>query len=211
MKTLNLLSAIALVFSVQFSNAQSVMKDPVSYQLKNGMTIITAENAGTPKVFANLSFEGKAYAAGNAVVQEVLNTIFTQQLPKVNAGLSYTDKGMNVAVPAAQFEKTIADLYTYIAAPEFTAEALAAAKAAVEAHVTAQDKYYPTNVTIAAIEGIDLAIVKAYYAEVSNPATAYLTVAGNVKAAAVKVYAKKGFDKLKVADSADKDYLVSNF
>jgi predicted Zn-dependent peptidase len=211
MKTLNILTAIALVFSVQFSNAQSVMKDPVSQQLKNGMTIIVAENSATSKVFANLSFEGKAYDASKAVVQEVLNTIFTQQLPKVNAGLSYTDKGMNMAVPAAGFEQAITDLYAYVTAPGFNDQAIANAKAAVVAHLTAQDKYYPANVTVAAVESINLNVVNAYYTEISNPATTYLTVAGNIKPAAVKAFAKRGFYKLKVVEPAGKTYLVANF
>jgi len=211
MKTLNILTAIALLFTTQFGFAQSAMKAPVSYQLKNGMTIITAENTSTPKVFANMSFEGKPYNVNNATVQEVLNVLFEQQLPKVNAGLSYTENGMNVAVDAADFERTMADLYAYMARPYFTTEALAAAKDAIVAHLSAQDKYYPANVTTAAVDAISLAAVKAYYAEISNPATAYLTIAGNVKPATVKLYAKRGFDKLKVAEPAGQTYLVSNF
>lgn len=211
MRTLNILTTIALLFSIQFGFAQSAMKDPVAYQLKNGMTVIVAENSATQKVFANLSFEGMPYDAGNAVVQEVLNTIFTQQLPLVNAGFSYTDKGMNMVAAANGFEQALADLYAYAAAPEFNDEVLANAKAVVVAHLANQDKYYPANVTPAAVNGIGLAQVKAFYARFSNPDAAYLTVAGNVKPAMVKLFAKRGFDQLKATEPAAATYLVSNF
>lgn len=59
MKTLKTtLIVIALIASAQFSFAQSsAMKNPVSYTLKNGTTVIIAQNEATTKVFANLSFE----------------------------------------------------------------------------------------------------------------------------------------------------------
>lgn len=211
MKTLkNILTATALLVTTQFGFAQS-MKAPVSYQLKNGMTVIVAENSGTQKVFSNLSFEGEQqYTPENATVKEVLNTILTQQLPALNQGLSFTDKGINLATTAEQFENAMAAMYTYVSAPDFTAEALNKAKAEVLAHIAAQNKYYPESVTAAAVKKLDLAQVKAYYTQIANPATAYLTVAGNINASVIKAYAKKAFDRAKTVDGHSEVYLVSN-
>lgn len=211
MKTLkNTLTAIILLLTVQFGYAQS-MKAPVSYQLKNGMTVIVAENSGTQKVFSTLSFEGETqYSSANATVQELVNTILTQQLPALNQGLSFTDKGINLSTTTDQFEGALAAMYTYVSAPDFTEEALNKAKSEVLAHIAAQNKYYPEAITVAAVKSLDLNDVKAYYTQIANPATAYLTVAGNINPSAVKTYARKGFDQAKTVEDQSKVYLVSN-
>lgn len=215
MKTLkNISTAIALLISVQFSYAQSsAMKSPVSYKLKNGMTVIVAENSGTQKVFSLLSFEGtNRYVAENAAVQELLNTILTQQLPEVNEALSFTDKGINLASTTEGFEDALSAMSAYVVAPDFNEQVLAQAKAEIFAHISAQDKYYPKSVTKSSIQSLKLNDVKAYYNEIIKPETAYLTVAGNIKPASIKSYAKKGFNHLKLTeDQTSKEYLVSNF
>jgi|GEM_PF-567748 len=213
MKTLkNILTTIALLITVQFSYAQSsAMKTPVSYKLKNGMTVIIAENAGIQKVFSTLSFEGAdQYAADKAAVQELVKTILIQQLPALNKGLSFTDKGINLATTADQFESAMAAMYSYVSAPEFTVGALDKAKAVIIAHIDAQDKYYPVNVTPAAIKNLSVDDVKAYYTQITNPATAYLTVVGNIKPSIIKSYVKKGLNEVKTTEDQSRVYLVSN-
>lgn len=215
MKTLkNILTAIALLISAQFSYAQSsAMKAPVSSQLKNGMTVIVAENSGTQKVFSILSFEGiNTYVAEKAAVQELVNTILTQQLPVIHPSLSFTDKGINLAAANVdQFEDAMSVMSAYIAAPGFTEEVLNKAKTEILAHINEQDKYYAESVTKTAVQDLNMSDVKAYYNELVNPATAYLTVVGNVKVSTIKAYAKKGFNNLKVTeDQILREYLVSN-
>lgn len=213
MKTFkNILTTIALFVTVQFSHAQSsAMQAPVSYKLKNGMTIIVAENSGTQKVFSTLSFEAvDQYAADKAPVQELVNTILSQQLPALNQGLSLTDKGINLVTTADRFEDAMVAMSAYVSAPEFTEETLEKAKAVIVAHIDARDKYYPVNVTAPVVKKLSIADVKAYYSQIANPATAYLTVAGNIKPSMTKSYAKRGFDQLKTVDGQSRVYLVSN-
>lgn len=216
MKTLkNISIAIALLVSVQFSYAQSpVMKAPVSYQLKNGMTVIVAENAGTQKVFSMLSFEGaNVYAVEKAAVQELVNTILAQQLPVIHPSLSFTEKGINLAAANVdQFEEALGAMSAYVSAPQFTDEALIKAKAEILSHITAQDKYYAKSVTKTAVQNLKLTDINAYYSSIINPATAYLTVAGNIKPATIKAYAKKGFNHFKAIDNqSSREYLVANY
>lgn len=215
MKTLkNTLTAIALLVSVQFSHAQSsAMKAPISYQLKNGVTVIVAENLGTQKVYATLSFEStNKYVAEKAAVKELVNTILTQQLPAVNEALSFTDKGINLSSNTDQYENALTAMSAYIAAPAFNEQALTKAKAEILAHINAQDKYYPESITITSVQNLKVSDVNAYYNEIVNPATTYLTVVGNVKPAMIKVYAKKELNNLKAADDqASRTYLVANF
>lgn len=186
----NILTTTALLITFQFGYAQS-MKTPVSYRLKNGLTIIVAENSRTQKIFSTLSFEAELqHIPANATVQELVNTILTQQLPTINEGLSFTDKGINLATTADRFEDVMAAMYTYASAPDFTEDALKKAKTEVLAHIIANDKYYPEAITIAAVNKLSLNELNAYYLQMANPATTYLTVAGNINAATVKGYGK---------------------
>lgn len=205
-------TAIALLTGISFGHAQSsAMKDPVSFTLKNGMTIIIAENEATPKVFANLSFEAAdRYQADKAAVQEVLTTLMDQQLTAMDAGLSYSDKGVNLATHRDNFENALQTLYTYISAPSFDQDALLKAKATVLAHLTAQDKYFPETVNKNSLARLTLEDVSAYYNEINKPAQTVLTVAGNITPAIAKSYTKKAMNRPKPIAETNKTYLVSN-
>lgn len=205
----NTLTTIALLVTVQFGYAQS-MKAPVSYKLKNGMTIIVAENSGTQKVFSTLSFEGNnQYKPENATVEELVKTILTVQLPELNKGLSFTEKGVNLATTADEFESAMNAMYTYVSAPDFSEEALNMAKSEVINHLAARDKYYPETITVDAINKLNVNELKAYYRIMANPATAYLTVVGNINASDMKSYARKELGQVKTNDEQSKAYLVS--
>lgn len=204
-------TAIALLIGTSSGFAQSaVMKNPVSYTLKNGMTIIIAENQATPKVYANLSFEAaKVYIAEKAAVQEVTITLLNQQLTALDAGLSYSDKGLNLATTSAGLEAALQTMYAYIKAPGFTEAALAKAKAEVLAHLTAQDKYFPETVNAASLNKLSLTDVNAYYNEINEPARTFLTIVGNINPAAAKNYTKTAMNQVKPAAYFSKNYLVS--
>lgn len=184
--------AIALFIGTSPVFAQySAMKDPVSYTLKNGMTLIVAENQATPAVYANLSFEAaNKYQEEKAAVQEVTATLLNQQLRALDAGLSYTDKGINLAANSANFESALRTMYTYVNAPEFTQAALENAKAEVMAHLSAQDKYFPEAVNVSSLQKLSLADINAYYAELNDPAQICLTIVGNINPAAAKNYTR---------------------
>ncbi|TKC05887.1 insulinase family protein [Pedobacter frigoris] len=214
MKTLKTLKTFlivgALIVTAKFGFAQSsALKNPVNFNLKNGINVIVAENQSTEKVFANLSFENE-YSADKAAVQEVMNMMLNQQLSALDTGLSYSNKGVNLAVASKDFENVFAVLSAYIAAPEFTEVALNKAKSAVTAHLIANDKYFPDNVNKISVANLSLSDVKAYYSEVANPSTTVLTIAGNITPSVAKSYAKKSFVDFKAIDNQSKSYLVSN-
>lgn len=205
------LTAITLLISTSFGFAQSsTMKDPVSYTLKNGMTIVLAENESSAKVFANLSFEAaNNYSAEKATVQQVMNTLLHQQLTALDTGLSYSDKGLNLAVKSADFESALQTMYTFINAPGFTQAALEKAKAEVLVHLTAQDKYFPQTVNTTSVANLSLADVNAYYNEINKPAETLLTVAGNINSSEVRKFTKRTMDKKPVTDTnTTKTYLA---
>lgn len=141
----------------------------------------------------------------------MVTTLLNQQLTALNAGLSYSNNGVNLVAPVDQFEATLQTLYTYINAPEFDQDALAKAKAEVMGHLIAQDKYFPEAISQNSLNNLSLSEVKAYYIEMSQPGQTILTIAGNIMPATANRIAKNAIDVQKsVVENLDKTYLVSN-
>lgn len=184
---------VPLLMGAFYGYAQSSgMREPVSYTLKNGMTIITAENETTSKVYANLSFEAtNAYQAEKATVQEVMRVLLHNQLNSIDEGLSYSDKGVNIATSADRFESVIRILGKYVSAPTFNQEAFVKAKATVIARLAANDKYFPETLNENSLVKLSLEDVNAYYREISQPIQMVLTVVGNIKPSAAKSLIKE--------------------
>lgn len=186
-------SVITLIISVQISFAQtSAMKDPVSFKLKNGTTVIVAENTSTQRVFANLSFEQAGrFVAEKAATQEVFTTLLNLQLAGLNDGLSYSDKGFNLTTNSLNFPDLLKSMLTYINEPEFSDEFLTEAKSTIIAHLAARDKFFPENISRENVEKITLKEVKSYYDEINDPSQTFLTIVGNIKPAIAKNLTKK--------------------
>ena len=61
MKSIQKLSILLVaLFSFNAAMAQSIMKAPVRYKLKNGVTLIVAQNVGSGKIFSRLTVENQA-------------------------------------------------------------------------------------------------------------------------------------------------------
>lgn len=183
MKKLKLsITLIALLLCSAHGYAQSsVMKDPVSHVLKNGMTIVTAENKGASKVYVNLSSETvDAAQAEKATVQEVMTIMLNQQLNTLDNRLSYSNKGVNLAACQDSLESALNALCKYTGTLTFNQETLVKAKAAITKHLAARDKYFPESVNEKNLAKLSLEDIKAYYTEISKPEQMVLTIAGNI-------------------------------
>ncbi|MNL32863.1 hypothetical protein D3C87_1547410 [compost metagenome] len=95
----NLLFIIIALFTFSNIQAQGIMKDPVSFKLKNGVEVIVAENDGMGKVLASVKIEGTQLNVKNSVAVADNGADFG---PKVN----YSLDEVNVAADIADFEKT---------------------------------------------------------------------------------------------------------
>jgi len=93
----NLLFIIIGLFTFSNIQAQGIMKDPVSFKLKNGVEVIVAENNGMGKVLASVKIEGGQLASNTTITLADNGKDFG---PKVNFG---TDEA-NVAADAEDFE-----------------------------------------------------------------------------------------------------------
>ena len=93
----NLLFIIIGLFTFSNIQAQGIMKDPVSFKLKNGVEVIVAENNGMGKILASVKMEGGKLASNTNVAITDNGKDFR---PKVSFG---TDEA-NVAADTEDFE-----------------------------------------------------------------------------------------------------------
>lgn len=183
------------MFSAQYCLAQSgAMKDPVSFKLKNGMNIIVAENLGSSKVYSSFKIEGEPVAEGNKPGADyVLNAVLNETAAQARAGLSFDEKGGNLASSTEDFDRSLSALSSSVRDLIIDQSAFEKAKAKLIRSLKANDVYYPESVTATALEELTLNDVRKFYSKHITPSRAYLTIVGNISVAKAKVLAKKSF------------------
>lgn len=189
---------IILVFGVlatHIAAAQSGrMKDPVSFTLKNGMTLVVAENDGASKVFSGFTSEAQLGSMiSKSGAQEVLNIMLSNNAAKLDSCISFNEKGGNVKADPAVFEKALQSLRLAIDKPVLTAEELSSAKATLIKSVMARDRYYDESINETSINQLTLEDVKILYGSLMVPSSCVLTVVGNIKVNQARSLAKKTF------------------
>jgi predicted Zn-dependent peptidase len=192
MKTIkNLIIAAIAILTTQVATAQTgSMKDPVSFKLKNGLTVILAENQQATKVFASLSNDNET-VTGKVGAQEVLNIMLNHSAG--NNELRFNEKGANIATAASNFNGVLNSLATIIQNPDLNQSTFEKAKATVIAGIYTKDRYYNSEITSQALETLTLDDVKTFYSANANAAGTYLTIAGNITLAEAKALVKKSF------------------
>lgn len=199
MKIKNILTIAITLLTVQFANAQSsIMKDPVSFKLRNGLTVIVAENKGVTKVHTSLTNDD-ATVDSHAGLQHILTTMLNQS--SGNSGITYTENGGNMLASTKEFSTALSVLSAAIQDPTFNQAAFEKAKTTVIASVIAKDRYYPTNITEASLAQLTLKDLKAFYTNSFTPAKTYLTIAGNISVAEAKNLAERSFANWSTASS----------
>lgn len=93
----NLLIILISLFAFNNIQAQGIMKDPVSFKLKNGVEVIVAENNGMGKILASVKMEGGQLASNTNVTMADKGKDFA---PTVSFG---TDEA-SVAADTEDFE-----------------------------------------------------------------------------------------------------------
>ncbi|NRF40390.1 insulinase family protein [Pedobacter foliorum] len=184
MKTIkNFIILIISVLSIQFASAQSTsMQDPVSFKLKNGLTIIVAENQDSKKIYAGFTADEESAESSKAGVQDVFNAM-----------MNFSDKGGNIAANTSDFAATLMTFSKSIQEPVLNQASFETALAKVITSVNARDRYYPETITETSVKTITLNDIKAFYSKNIIPSNTYLTIAGNISASDAKALAKKFF------------------
>lgn len=190
MKSLKNFIIIAItLLSTQIATAQSgAMKAPVSFKLKNGLTVIVAENQDAKKVYASLSGESAIAENVNPAAKEVLHQMFGKA-----EGIRFDEQGAHISTIADDFDNTLTALSKSIQPALLTQSAFDAAKAAVIAKFETKAQNYTADLSAENLTSVTFNDVKVYYAAKANPANVYLTIAGDVKVDDIKAMVKKTF------------------
>ncbi|MDR6781942.1 putative Zn-dependent peptidase [Pedobacter africanus] len=175
--------AALVVFAAENGKAQSVgLMDPVSFKLKNGMSIIIAESKTSEKVYAGVTMGEGLETAGFC---ELLNGILKETPGLLEAGISFTDKGGNVSSTPEKFDNALAVLSFALQHPLMTPEVFNKVKLELMGQANEEGK---KNLTEISFEE-----VKAEYGRQVVPAKTCLVIAGNISLATARLLVKKEF------------------
>ncbi len=201
----NILILIAVLFAAQSTNAQSgVMKDPVSFKLKNGLTVIVAENSSATKVFSSFNPEAQpAPEIDKAGAREILAAILNATAGQLANQVSFTEKGGNINAIGSDFDMALTALSSTVQQPMINQDALEQHKADLIKSINAKDRFYAPELTVEAVAALNLNDIKSLYHDLMVPANTYLTIAGNITVAEVKVLAKKTFGEWTGAEEVE--------
>ncbi|RZK78287.1 MAG: hypothetical protein EOO92_11400, partial [Pedobacter sp.] len=159
MKTQQLFINASLIFTLISTTIQaqsSVFRDPVSFKLKNGLTVIVAENKATTKVYSSFTVESPD---DNAIVkpgvEELLTTMLHEVALQEETGLSFSEKGGNLATNIAGFEYSLTAFSNTIRNP-FNDDVFEKAKAQLIVSINSNTKYFAVNVDEKAVGSLTM-------------------------------------------------------
>ncbi|TKC05067.1 peptidase M16 family protein [Pedobacter frigoris] len=194
-----LLTLTLTILYSQFVNAQSGhMKDPVSFKLKNGLTVVVAENNEAAKVFSSFTYEADLIDQINKTgAKEILTAMLNSTAASQANQVSFTEKGGNINAVTSDFEMALQALSVSVQEPMMEQELFDKYKTELIHSVKARDRFYPETFTEETLAGLTLNDVKTLYDAMSIPSKSYLTIAGNITTGQAKILAKKAFGSWK--------------
>ncbi|ETZ23873.1 pitrilysin family protein [Pedobacter sp. V48] len=184
MKTIkNFIIVMISALSIQTASAQSSpMKEPISFKLKNGLTVIVAQNENSNKIYAGFTADEEPYESIKPGARDVFNSM-----------MNFSDKGGNINANTLDFNNALTLFSKTVKEPVLNQDAFETAIAKVIASVNDKDQYYPETVTETSLKALTLADIKAYYSRNIKPSNTYLTIAGDITVAEAKSLTKKSF------------------
>jgi len=189
----------AFLLTAQFTNAQSsAMKDPVTFKLKNGLTIIVAENNDVANVFAGFTSDTNLSTTVNKPgAQELLVAMMNSSLLRLDSGLTYTDKGGNINTNPGHFDKALELLSSALKQQLFNQKDLVAAKKELLVSLEANNRYLPDSVSKTSVHDLSMQDITMLFDALMVPSKSFLTIVGNIKVSEAKLLAKKSLGNWK--------------
>ncbi len=186
------------LFSFNTSFAQSPMKEPVSFKLKNGLTVVVAQNVGLGKIYSRLTIENQTDDS-QKVAAQVLENFLSNKATKFNEGMLENGKPVarvtmtfneaNAATNITTFEQTLSFVSNAFINPEITKEAFDEMKSA----------YTGNKADLASITIKDL---QDFYNKNFKAADTYITIAGDITPSAAKLITNRVFGDWKTETTA---------
>jgi|GEM_PF-2317261 len=180
-----IISTLLIIFTINIAVAQNNMKAPVRFKLKNGVTLIVAQNAGMGKVYARLTVENEATALNNDTATLITNVLaqkaieFNKMAYPLNgevAPMNLQFAEANTAARINDFEDALTVAVSAIFNPEFSQEATSK---------------FDTHKSLTAEQ------LKAYHKNAIKTSDTYLTIAGDISVADAKMLVNKIFGNWK--------------
>ena len=200
----NLLILIAVIFAAQSSNAQSgAMKEPVSFKLKNGLTVIVAENTSATNVFSSFSPEANLSAEVKIGAREVLTAMLNNSAAKLANQVSFTEKGGNIKAVGSDFDMALSALSSTVQQPVLSQDVFELCKTELIKSVNAKDRYYSTEMNEEALSALTLNDIRSLHHDLMVPGSTYLTIAGSISVVEAKILAKKAFGSWRGAEAVE--------
>lgn len=188
-----------ILFSFLNSNAQNGFKEPITFKLKNGMTIIVSENSRSEKAFSSFTLDAQSFQNKKDGVVELLNAVLNEGVQK-NDHISFKDNSGKLAVTPIDFDAELTTFASNIENAQIDQKIFNVAKAKLVASLKLQDYDYDQSVTEESINALSLSDVQDFYNEIT-PDKTYLTIAGDVNVNDAKNSAKKAFGNWNKADN----------
>ena len=191
MKIIPTILLVTTTILTAYTTKAQTFKEPIAYQLKNGMNIIISENNRSPKAYSSFTLDVNAFEARKDGVVELLNAILNEHVGE-NSTISFKDNSGRLATAAADLDQDLSYMANLIQNTILDQNSFDTAKAKLLASLKAQDYNYDQTVNENSIKALTLTDVAFFYNQIS-PEKTYLTIAGDVEVKNARAAAKKAF------------------
>lgn len=190
MKTITKITVLfiaLLSFNVAF--AQNAMKAPVRFKLKNGITVIVAQNNGLGKIYSRLTIENQSNET-QKVVAQVLENYLNNKANKFNSSMAeagtpsskvtFSYNEANTATNITNFEPALNYVSSIFLSPETAKQAFDEMKS-----------LYTGNK--ADLDSVTVKDVQDFYNKNFKASDTFITIAGDITPSNAKEIASKAF------------------
>lgn len=191
MKIIPTILLVTTTILTAYTTKAQTFKEPIAYQLKNGMNIIISENNRSPKAYSSFTLDVNAFEARKDGVVELLNAILNEHVGE-NSTISFKDNSGRLATATADLDQDLSYMANLIQNTILDQNSFDTAKAKLLASLKAQDYNYDQTVNENSIKALTLTDVAFFYNQIS-PEMTYLTIAGDVEVKNARAAAKKAF------------------
>ncbi len=177
------------LFSFQAAFGQSPMKAPISFKLKNGVTVVVAQNEGLGKIYSRLTIENQS-SDSQKVATQVLENFFNHKANKFNESMATNGKPVSQVTMSLKEANTATNISTFEQTLSFVSNAFINPEITKEAFNEMKNQYTGEK---ADLESITLKDLQEVYNKNFKAADAYITIAGDITPSEARVIALKVF------------------
>lgn len=181
------------LFSFNTSFAQSPMKEPVSFKLKNGLTVVVAQNVGLGKIYSRLTIENQTDDS-QKVAAQILANFLNNKANKFNEGMLENGKPVSTVSMSFNEANAATNINTFEQTLNFVSSAFINPQITKEAFDEMKSQYTGDKADLASITIKDL---QEFYNKNFKAADTYITIAGDITPGAAKLITNRVFGSWK--------------